>query len=72
VIERRVRIKLVDEHRRPGKPALHRAVCEFHKYSFGDRATGIWETEPWTVAQFPMSRKEHEYHERVCQQKTEV
>jgi hypothetical protein len=64
VIERRVRIKLVDEHRRPGKPVLHRSVCDFVKFSFGDQTTGKWETEPWTVGQFPMSRKEHEYHER--------
>ena len=62
--ERRVRIKLVDEQVRPGKAVLRRTVCDFVKYSYGDR-TGKWETEPWTVAQFPMSRKESEYHERV-------
>jgi hypothetical protein len=43
---------------------LHPYVCAFHKYSFGDRTTGEWRTEPWTVAQFPMGRKELAYHER--------
>lgn len=54
--ERCICIKLVDEHIRRGKPVLRRTMCDFVKHSFGDRKTGKWETEPWTVAQPPMSR----------------
>jgi hypothetical protein len=63
---RRVRIKLVDERVRPGRPMLHPHVCDFVKYSYGSQSqtTDGWESEPWTVAQFPMSRKEQEFLER--------
>lgn len=61
--ERCARIKLVDEYLRPGKPVLHRHVCDFVKYSYSDK-TDTWVTEPWTVAFGPMSRKEQEYHQR--------
>ena len=54
--ERYICIKLVDEHIRRGKPVLRRTMCDFVKHSFGDRKTGKWEKEPWTVAQSPMSR----------------
>ncbi|WP_126315869.1 hypothetical protein [Mycobacterium neumannii] len=59
-----MRIKLVDEHVRRGKPTLHPRVCDFIKYSFGDEA-GLWETEPWGVAFAPTSRKATEYSLRV-------
>lgn len=62
--ERRVRIKLVDKHIRPGKPPLRPHVCDFVKYSYSHQ-TGQWETEPWMVAFAPMSRKADEYHQRI-------
>ena len=55
--ERCILYKLVNEHIDTSKLVVRRTMCDFVKHSFGDRKTGKWETEPWTVAQSPMSAR---------------